>query len=338
MLSRIANSLYWMSRYLERVDNTARIIDINRLHMLEAEDSLSEGAQWSPLLKIVGAEELYPQVHGSTPITARRVCQLMLEERSNPGSLYMSLRLARENARVVRDRISRPMWETINELWLYVDGRLRVGIAPDRADDLLQLVRKEVARFHGVTVNSMMRGEAFGYHLLGTFLERADMTARILDVKYHLLLPDTTMVGSALDYYQWAALLKSLSGFEAYRRRHQSELRPLTIAGFVITEPEFPRSLRFCVARMAQARAQVGAKGPTSPSGKATQALEAALDDATAQEIFHGGLHEFLDDFLARIAALNDALQVDYFESHLDTTDALHDRTRDTTPLHAAGQ
>ena len=224
------------------------------------------------------------------------------------------MRLARENARAVRDRISKEMWEALNELWLLSERQLRQPLLPERAPGYYADVRNGVARFHGVTASTMMRGEAFGFYLLGTFLERADMTARIVDVKYHLLLPDVSMVGSPLDYYQWAALLKSLSGFEAYRRKHQSGLRPVDFAEFVIFEPDFPRSLRFSVERMRGALASVGLPGADSRTAAAIEALRQHVEEVSAEEVFQLGLHEYLQEFLTRIGELHDAVATDYFE------------------------
>jgi uncharacterized alpha-E superfamily protein len=307
MLSRIAESLYWMSRYLERADATARLVEINLLHLLEAESGLPESAEWKPLLAICGEEDAL----GAQP-TGARVIEHLIRERDNPSSIRCSLRLARENARVVRDRISKDMWECVNELWLRSEERLERPAAAD----CCRTLRQEVARFHGLTVSTMMRGEAFGFYLLGLFLERSDMTCRILDVKYHLLLPDLSRVGSVLDYYQWAALLKSMSGFGAYRRKHDA-LRPLEVAEFVILDPEFPRSLRFAVDRMQQALVSVGSVAPRSASLAAVGELAQLLDKHDARSLFESGLHEFLDRFLERVSLLHDALQEEYFEAHL---------------------
>lgn len=317
MLSRIGDSLYWMSRYLERVDHTARFIHINRLYMLEAEDTISESSQWRPLLTIVGADAAYAERHPGADVTARRAINFMVGDRNNPGSIYASLRSARENARAVRDRISRPMWEGMNELWLYAEERMHRAGGLEPVDDFLHLVRKEVALFHGLTVNTMMRGQPFAFYLLGTFVERADMTARLLDVKYHLLLPDASMVGSALDYYQWAALLKSLSGFEAYRRKYHAAFRPIDVAEFVLFETQFPRSLVFSVERMAQALAQLEEHPEKTRAGQVLYTIQTMLAEHTAASIFTLGLHEFLEQFLVAIAEFNQALQLDYFEAYL---------------------
>jgi uncharacterized alpha-E superfamily protein len=311
MLSRIAESLYWMSRYLERVDSTARLVEINLLHLIEADHAIAEADEWRPLLVICGHEAEFAAVAGARELTSHRVIEFITRERRNTGSVRNSLRLARENARVVRDRISKEMWESVNELWLRSEERLE----KPPAADYYRFLRSEVARFHGLTTSSMIRGEAFGFYLLGFFLERADMTSRILDVKYHLLLPDASMVGSPLDYYQWAALLKSMSGFEAYRRKYH-QLRPLDVAEFVILDPEFPRSLRFAVDRMQQALVSVGAEA-RSPSMGAVMELSRLLEKTDAAGLFEQGLHEFLGVFLARVSTLHDALQDEYFEAHL---------------------
>ncbi|MGH7785368.1 MAG: alpha-E domain-containing protein [Candidatus Binatia bacterium] len=320
MLSRIADSLYWMSRYLERAGNTARLVEINLLHLLEAEDALPEVSQWRPLLSISDSEEAYKQRYDGGEITAGRTIQFMTRERANPNSIRSSLRLARENARVVRDRISNEMWEAINEMWLHADRAMEGASPSGRAPGLYAEVRNGVARFHGISVSTMMRGEAFGFYLLGTCAERADMTARLLDVKYHLLLPDVSMVGSALDYYQWAALLKSLSGFEAYRRRYQAGLRPVDIAEFVIFERDFPRSLRFCVERMRHALHEIGGDGSSDGDRGVVAAmaeLHAHLEQTAADQVLAAGLHEYLDDFLAKIATVHAGITRAYFEHYL---------------------
>ena len=317
MLSRIADSTYWMARSLERVDNIARLLDINLLYLLEAEDALAEPAQWQPLLGIFSSEATYDEIYPDAGIRRDRVIRFMTQEKKNPGSLYSSLRVARENARVVRDRISREMWEAMNEFWLEVDRHLRRPLRTEKASGFFSYVRDQVARFHGLTLNTMMRGEPFGFYMLGNFLERADMTARTLDVKYHMLLPDNSMIGSPVDYYQWGALLKSLSGFEAFRRHYHAGLRPIDVAGFVILDPEFPRSLRFAVDRMERAVQRIGTNQPECEICKALRVLKKQLEEHSPRSIFEYGLHKYLTDFIEHINVFNNALQDDYFEAYL---------------------
>src|SRR5215470_16257692 len=305
-----------MSRYLERAGNTARLVEINLLHLLEAEDALPEAAQWRPLLSISGSEDAYRKRYDGGEVTASRTIQFMTRERQNANSIRSSLRLARENARVVRDRISNEMWEAINEIWLRLD-RLLEGSAPaERSPAIYAEVLDGVARFHGISVSTMMRGEAYGFYLLGTCVERADMTARILDVKYHLLLPDVSMVGSPLDYYQWAALLKSLSGFESYRRMYHAGLRPVDIAEFVVFERNFPRSLSFSVEHMRHSLQEIGSDG-AERTAAAMEALETHLAQTSADRVLSLGLHEYLEQFLAKIAVYNAAVSREYFEQYL---------------------
>ncbi len=313
LLSRIADTLYWMSRYLERVDNTARLLEINLLHLVEAEEGQPGSAPWRPLLAISGSEEAFAERHPGAEMTAARVIRFLTQERGNSNAIHPSLRLARENARVVRDRISKEMWQALNDLWLGVDRRLKTALRREQAAAFYASLRSEVARFHGLTDSTMVRGEAHAFYRLGTLVERADMSARILDVKYHTLLPDLSMVGSPLDYYQWAALLKSLSGFEAYRRQYHGGLRPGDVAEFVVFEASFPRSLRFCVEGIGEALRTVSGEAPPGRSGEAVRELSELLGVSTAT-VLEQGIHEFLERFIAQVAGLNAALGVEYFE------------------------
>jgi uncharacterized alpha-E superfamily protein len=316
MLSRIADSIYWMSRYVERADATARLLENHLANVLEAESPLPEAAEWKPLLAIAGLEGAYREAFGEEEIRAQRVLELLTSGRERVSSVRECLRLARENARVVRDRISGEMWECLNEVWLHTAERLRSQVTLERAPGLYRTIKREIARYHGVASATMMRGEHFGFYLLGFFMERADMTARILDVKYHLLLPDLGLVGSALDYYQWAGLLKTLSGFESFRRTYHGGLRPIDVAQFALFEADFPRSLRFAVDRISQALVSIGGVTGGS-SAEALALLHAQLASYDAEKVFARGLHEFLEEFLARVAALHEAVQDDYFEAHL---------------------
>jgi len=326
MLSRMADALYWMARYLERAYNTSRLIEINLLHMVEAEEASFGAAQWRPILSIMGSEGLFSQLGPHRAIDKDTTVQFLTQERRHPGSILQCIQSARENARVVRDRISKEMWECINQMWLAVDKTLKKPLRSDQAPAFYYEVQNRVARFHGLTQDTMMRGEAYGFYRLGTHLERADMTVRTLDVKYHILLPTVEMVGSALDYYQWAALLKSLSGFEAYRRHYPGGLRPVDVSEFILLSPVYPRSLRFSVERLGGALTHIGFESPETRTCQAYRALRGDIEKSTAESIFKQGLHEYLQDRLLQIAALHSALQTDCFEAHLGERVAVSDR------------
>ena len=314
MLSRIADSMYWMSRYLERAGETARLMEINLLYLVEAEEDMSEEEKWRPILQISSAEPLYQELYGTdAPVSAQRVLQFVTGERGNSNSIRSCLRLFRENARVARDRISKEMWEAANETWLWVNQKLQTPLSPEKAAAFFVQLRNEVARFYGITSTTMMRGEAHSFYRLGTFMERADMTARILDVKYHIILPDLSMVGSALDYYQWAALLKSLSGFEAFRRKYHAGFRPIDVEEFVICEKEFPRSIAFALAAIGEALTTIGLEHKPR-TAESFEAIRACLAEKSGEVIFNEGLHEFLERFLGHLGILQAAIAEEFFQ------------------------
>jgi uncharacterized alpha-E superfamily protein len=318
MLSRIAQNLYWMGRYLERAHNSSRLIGINLNYLLEVEDSLTEEAQWTPLLEIGGSAAEYAEVFADGKVTAERVVEFLTREASYSNSVWNCLRLARENARIVRDRISKEMWEAMNEFWLEVDEQLRKPLPLRAWPEFHKFVRNGVALFNGLASSTMMRGESYSFYQVGVEIERADMTARILDVKYHLLLPDLSLVGSALDYYQWAALLKSISGFEAYRRKVHAGFQPIDVAEFIIFEPEFPRSLRYAIEALYDDLKVLGANMTEHDSLVIMSRLLDEWSDTPIQEIFNEiGLHEFLQKFLRTISELHVALTQDFFTCHV---------------------
>ena len=314
MLSRIADSMYWMARYLERAGETARLMEINLLYLVEAQEDMGEVDKWRPILQITSTELLYTEQFGDVvAITTPRVLQFISAGRTNPNSIRNCLRLFRENARVARDRISKEMWEAVNEIWMGFNERLKGPLTAERTSSMFVELRNQVARFNGLTASTMMRGEAYAFYQLGGCLERADMTSRILDIKYHIILPDLSMVGSALDYYQWAALLKSLSGYEAFRRSYHTGFMPADVAEFVVLNRDFPRSIVFSVDRMGNALEIIGLEHKD-----ATRAAFVVISDMvvgiSSQQIFDNGLHEHLESLLGRISLFHTALAEDFFQ------------------------
>lgn len=311
MLSRIADSMYWMARYLERAGETARLMEINLLYLVEAEEDMGEEDKWRPILQINASEPLYDELFGGG-ISTSRVLQFISAGRTNPSSIRTCLRLFRENARVARDRISKEMWEAVNEIWMSFDERLKGTLSAERAGALFVELRNQVARFNGLTASTMMRGEAYAFYQLGGCFERADMTSRTLDVKYHIILPDLSMVGSALDYYQWAALLKSLSGFEAFRRNYHSGFMPADVAEFVVLNRAFPRSIVFSVEHMGNALAIIGLEHKDATHAAFTELSK--MVHVTSPQIFDTGLHEYLERLLMRLAQFHGALAEEFFQ------------------------
>ena len=312
MLSRLADSMYWMARYLERAGETARLMEINLLYLVEAEEDMGEEDKWRPILQINSSEPLYIEQFGGGSISTPRVLQFISAGRTNPSSIRTCLRLFRENARVARDRISKEMWEAVNEIWMSFNERLKGPLSAERAGALFVELRNQVARFNGLAASTMMRGEAYSFYQLGGCFERADMTSRILDIKYHIILPDLSMVGSALDYYQWAALLKSLSGFEAFRRNYHSAFMPADVAEFVVLNREFPRSIVFSVTHMGGALQTIGLEHKDA-TRKTFEEL-AGMVAGTSQQIFDDGLHEYLESLLGRLSRFHGALAEEFFQ------------------------
>jgi uncharacterized alpha-E superfamily protein len=204
------------------------------------------------------------------------------------------------------------MWEAVNEIWMSFDERLKGTLSAERAGALFVELRNQVARFNGLTASTMMRGEAYAFYQLGGCFERADMTARTLDVKYHIILPDLSMVGSALDYYQWAALLKSLSGFEAFRRNYHSGFMPADVAEFVVLNRAFPRSIVFSVEHIGNALATIGLERKDATDAAFTQLSE--MVHVTSSQIFDTGLHEYLVSLLLRLSQFHGALAEEFFQ------------------------
>ena len=312
MLSRLADSMYWMARYLERAGETARLMEINLLYLVEAEEDMGEEDKWRPILQITSTESLYTEQFGDGGISTPRVLQFISAGRTNPNCIRSCLRLFRENARVARDRISKEMWEAVNEIWMSFNERLKGPLSAERASSLFVELRNQVARFNGLVASTMMRGEAYAFYQLGGCLERTDMTSRIMDVKYHIILPDLSMVGSALDYYQWAALLKSLSGYEAFRRSYHTGFMPADVAEFVVLNRDFPRSIVFSVDRMGAALQIIGLEGKDATQAAFDQV--SGMVSVTAQEIFAEGLHEYLERLLRQVGSFHSALAEEFFQ------------------------
>ncbi len=310
MLSRVADSIYWMARYIERAENVARFIHVNLNLALELGPELE---QWAPLIYTTGDEQVFYQRY---PVASREaVVQFLTLDEENPNSILACLRAARENARTVRDIISSEMWEELNKFYLMVREAAKNTTAVDSPFEFYGQVKSHGAMLEGLAESTMSRGEAWHFRRLGRLIERAEKTSRILDVKYYLLLPTLGDVGTPLDITQWTALLKSASALEMYRKRH-GRITPEEVAEFLILDRDFPRSMHFCLIRAEQSLAAITGGGPTtlrSPAEQRLGRLRAELDYASIREIIGGGLHEFIDAFQVKLNAVGAAIFETFF-------------------------
>ncbi len=311
MLSRVANSIYWMSRYLERAENVARFVDVNLNLSLDLPAEF--GAQWAPLVNITGDHELFAQRYEHP--TRENVMHFLTFDRENPNSILSCVRYARENARSVREIISSEMWEQANRFYLLVKDAAANKSVFENPHNFYSAVKMASHLFDGITEATMSHGEAWHFLQMGELLERADKTSRILDVKYYILLPDTLSVGAAIDNIQWAALLKSASALEMYRK-HFKQISPSKVVDFMILNREFPRSVHSCLDRTALSLHAITGSPLDAFSNKAEQRLGRLLSEMNytqIDEIISRGLHEFLDELQTRLNQVDDTIFETFF-------------------------
>ncbi|MBP7943113.1 MAG: alpha-E domain-containing protein [Polynucleobacter sp.] len=313
MLSRTADCLYWMARYTERAENTARMLDVNHQTSLLPQPSEFLEQSWKKLLTISKLEESFLQKYDA--VTRENVLDFMIYETSNPSSIVSCLFAARENARVIRGRITSEAWETQNTTWLELQ---RILEARNQADPsrLLEWVKHRCHLFRGVMHGTMLKNEAFYFMNVGTLLERADNTARILETKYEdqatlkVLRTDKKVDadgadGDFFDFYHWAALLRSVSAFEIYRQIYSDQVTPKQVAELLIFNKQMPRSLVSCVNELIPLISEV--KNQQSKEiERLLGKLKASLDYSDIDEVFSQGLEEFIEEFLERINHIAD--------------------------------
>ncbi len=308
MLSRVAHSLYWMSRYIERAENVARLLDVNLQFVTDFQDiAHSKLNTWESLILSSGDEELFAK-HYETP-DSRTVTEFLAFDLRNPGSILACVFSARENARMIRDQISLEMWETINELYLFLKSQSTAAVWSAGPQEFFAKINRASHLFQGLTSSTYSRSEGWEFLEFGKYIERADKTTRILDVKYHILLPNATDVGGALDTAQWQAVLRSASALEAYRRYYVREILAWKAAEFLIFSDSFPRSLHFCMARVDDfLRRILGETGtrPRSSAARVSRRLLADLQSLTITDVLDQGLHEFLMEIQATLSTISD--------------------------------
>jgi uncharacterized alpha-E superfamily protein len=311
MLSRVADSIYWMSRFVERAENVARFISVNLNLSLDMPGEA--GQQWWPLVVITGDDEPFQRRVGQT--SKESVIQFLTFDGLNPNSIVSCLRAARENARSVREIISAEMWEQINKFYLMIRDGETIDEVLDNPYAFFQRVIVLGQQFLGVTDATMTHGEAWHFCQLGRMLERADKTSRILDVKYFILLPRPADVGTPFDDVQWSALLRSASALEMYRQRH-GRISPVNVVKFLVIDREFPRAVLYCLTRANESLHAISGTHTGSfcnPAEQRLGQLRAELAYTQAEEVIAGGLHEFVDDLQGRLNLVGDAIHDCFF-------------------------
>lgn len=299
MLSRVAESIYWMSRYVERAENVARFIEVNLQLMLDSPSG--EGQQWLPLVNTTGDDEAFAKRYGEA--TQENVIRFLTFDAENSNSIYSCVRAARENARTVREIISSEMWLQLNKFYLMVSAAAGNSRALANPHDFFPEVRDANHLFNGITAATMTHDEPWHFFHMGRMLERADKTSRILDVKYFILLRSVQDVGTAFDDVQWAAVLRSASAFEMYRKRH-GRISPRGVVEFLLLDRDFPRAINFS---LMAARDSLHAISGTPlgtfrfPPEKLLGQLCSDLTYAAVDEIVNAGLHEYLDELQTKM-------------------------------------
>ncbi len=324
MLSRTADHLFWMSRYTERAENTARMLDVNLEMALLPQTSQAATAAWQGLLTISELDSLYKQTH--TNISAKQVIAFMVADHNNPSSIASCLRAARDNARAVRGALTTEIWETQNQTWLELQQMLKAKAYEIDPGKFFEWVKFRSHLSRGVAIGTMLQDEAYNFVRMGTFLERADNTARLIDVKFHSDKDQGSMTShymrkqargvqaapsNATDFYYWSAILRSVSAFEIYRKVYRDVIKPERVAELLLLRADMPRSLHASLNGIyvnLQAVAPDAASETMRHAGK----LRAELAYGDIGELLSMGLHAYLTNFLDRINDLGSRISRDF--------------------------
>ncbi len=307
MLSRTADSLFWLARYVERAENVARIVAVANRMASVARSLGSGGNEWlSTLIATGSATGFFAKYSEASPAD---VIDYLVRDRDHGSSIVSCIETARRNARAVRTALTADMWESLNTTWLGARERA-AGTREDEVMDFLEWIRERSQLFGGAYDSTMLRNDAYYFTRLGTFIERADCTARILDVKYYVLLPQDEGVGGALDYYQWQSILRSVSALRSYHWIYHERLQPWLVAEFLILRPEMPRSLLSCFNEITRDLDRIASAygGKRGECHRLAGEMHAKLRYAKIETIFQSGLHEFLTDIIERSTVLGNEI------------------------------
>ena len=307
MLSRTADHLFWMSRYMERAENLARLLDVTYQMSLVPQSEEAANQSWSAIIALNSLEEAYAAKY--SVVNGENVLKFMVSDADNFSSIHSCLRMARENAHAVRGTLTTEMWETLNYTWLEARGRSFEQLLSAGISEYFEWVKKRSSLTRGTTLGTLLQDEAYHFIRLGTLLERADNTARILDFKYHVLRPQGDE--GATDFYQWAARLRSVSAFEVYRKVYRDVITPDRVAELLILNKDMPRSLHFCLNGVVKTLDLI-ANRQSGETARQVGLLHAQLHYGRISGILEHGLHEWLEDFMDRIYLLGDGISKDF--------------------------
>ncbi len=309
MLGKTAGGLYWMFRYLERSENTARLVHAG--HRIAMTRSTAAQDEWASILATAGADAAYLSRYDS--YDGPSVVDFLLRDRDNPSSVMSVIEASRNNARLVRTALTREVWEAVNGCWMVLKDLLARRVNERDLPHVLTTIRERSAFVRGALHGTMVRNEAYDFARIGTFLERADNTARILDVKYYVLLPSALHVGSSLDNVQWETILRSVSAEGSFRYLHGGDVRPLAIADFLILDRRLPRSLAFCASKIGDNLGYLAEEyGARMPCHDMSDEICTSLRTSTIDGIFERGLHECIQSFIRANNDLGAQIEIDF--------------------------
>jgi uncharacterized alpha-E superfamily protein len=315
MLSRVANSIYWLNRYIERAENYARFVDVNFNLALDLPPNVPE--QWKPLLTATADNFKFQEYYDDA--TRDNIIHFMTFDARNPNSILSSLQFARENARTIRETISKEMWEHVNQLyWKVKDAAAVAGNWElHHFQDFFDAIKHGCQAFYGIIDSTITRNEGWHFGRLGRMLERADKTTRFLDVKYFTLLPNLDAVGSPLDLLLWSAVLKSVSAYNMYRQQYKL-INSAHIVEFLIMDRDFPRAVLYCLRQAELSLYEISGSsvtgGYTNPAERKLSKLRAEVEFTEIEGLFATGLHQFLDEFQTKNNAVGKAISETYFD------------------------
>jgi uncharacterized alpha-E superfamily protein len=310
LLARYADCIFWLARYVERAENLARILDVNETFSRDSRG----GQNWLSILQLNADEKRFFAAHSEA--TAYSVVRFYVVDAANPTSIVSAIRSARENARTLRPLISTEMWVQLNVFYSYLAALGEVDLVPGRLAALFGSIKEACQTHTGITDGTFFRDQGWYFYQLGRYIERADQTTRLLDIKYHLLLPSLSDVGSPIDVSQWHALLRSAAGYHAYRRLHTASTTPARVAGFLLLNQAFPRSVHHCVREAGRLLGELKSHYNLRHGNAAAEELDrlrAVLGTLDISAILSEGLHEFLDLMQQQLIAVTRDLSVAFF-------------------------